>query len=52
MPTGVIAGGWEFVQAAYLISAAVLGSYFVSVHLRYRRESARAERAGGTKDMP
>ena len=51
MPSGVISGGWEFVQAAYLVSAVVLGSYFLSVHLRYRRES-RAEREGAARDMP
>lgn len=52
MPTGMIAGGWEFVQAAYLVSAVVLGSYFLSVHMRYKRERARAAREGAAGDMP
>lgn len=40
---GTIVGGWEFVWAAYLVSAAVLGGYAVSVVLRLRAERARAE---------
>ena len=47
-PTGVLSGGWEFVQAAYAVSAVLLGSYFLSVHLRYRRERARAAREDTT----
>jgi hypothetical protein len=41
---GVIQGGWEFVWAAYAVSAAVFLGYAVSVHLRYRAERARKER--------
>lgn len=40
---GFIEGGWEFVWAAYLVSAAVLGGYAVSVVVRLRAERARAE---------
>ena len=39
--SGVIQGGWEFVVAAYVISAAVLGGYAISVHARFRRERGR-----------
>lgn len=39
--TGTIQGGWEFVWAAYAVSAAILGGYAASVHLRYRRELSR-----------
>jgi hypothetical protein len=35
---GVIQGGWEFVAAAYLVSAAVLGTYAVSVLWRLKAE--------------
>lgn len=38
---GVIEGGWEFVWAAYGISAAILIGYAVSLHTRYRRERRR-----------
>src|SRR3954470_18263447 len=34
--SGVVQGGWEFVIAAYSITAAILGSYAASVLLRYR----------------
>lgn len=44
-PAGVIQGGWEFVIAAYAVSAAVLFVYGVSLVLRYRSARARAERA-------
>ena len=39
--TGVIAGGWEFVVAAYGVSAVVLLGYAISIHVRYRAERAR-----------
>ena len=42
--TGVIQGGWEFVWAAYGVSAVVLLGYAVSIHLRYRAERARSDR--------
>ena len=41
---GVIQGGWNFVVAAYVVSAVVLVSYAISVHLRYRAERDRARR--------
>jgi heme exporter protein C len=45
--TGQIQGGWEFVIAAYLVSAAILIGYSVSVHLRYLQERARHGREEG-----
>lgn len=42
--TGVIEGGWEFVVAAYVVSALVLLGYAVSIHIRYRAERARSRR--------
>jgi hypothetical protein len=44
--SGVIQGGWEFVVAAYAVSAAVLGAYAASVFLRLRKEKARAAHDG------
>ena len=44
--SGVIAGGWEFVTAAYSVTALVLVGYAASVVLRYRRERQRADREG------
>ena len=38
---GVIQGGWEYVQAAYLVSAAILLGYAGSVVWRYLRETRR-----------
>jgi hypothetical protein len=43
--SGVIQGGWEFVYAAYAVSAAVWIGYALSVHLRYRSELRRRARA-------
>jgi hypothetical protein len=45
--TGEIQGGWEFVVAAYLLSAAILIGYAVSIHLRYVQERARQGREEG-----
>ena len=42
--SGVLQGGWEFVWAAYALSAFVLGSYAASVFLRHRAELQRCER--------
>ncbi len=42
--SGVITGGWEFVTAAYTITAIVLGTYVISVLSRYSRESKAARR--------
>jgi heme exporter protein CcmD len=44
MEHGVIEGGWEFVWGAYGITALMLLSYALSVHLRFRAERARAKR--------
>lgn len=41
---GVIEGGWEFVTAAYVVSAVILVSYALSVVARYRSESSRRDR--------
>ena len=46
-PTGVIAGGWEYVWAAYAVTAVILLGYAVSVVMRYRAERARAAREAG-----
>ena len=50
-PAGVISGGWEFVTAAYVLSLIVLGSYALSVVLRYRAEVRRAERERGNLEV-
>jgi hypothetical protein len=42
--SGVIAGGWEFVVAAYAVSAGILATYATSVFLRYRTERRRLAR--------
>src|SRR5581483_7843791 len=39
--SGVIEGGWEFVVAAYAVTAATLATYATSVFLRYRTERRR-----------
>lgn len=41
---GVISGGWEFVNAAYILTAIVLGSYVFSVMSRFSKERAAARR--------
>ena len=41
---GVITGGWEFVTAAYVLTALVLSGYALSVVLRYQAEKGRADR--------
>lgn len=46
MSQGTVSGGWEFVQAAYVVSAVVLLGYFASVVARYRAERQRASREG------
>ena len=38
---GVIVGGWEYVRAAYVVSAAILLGYAFSVYWRYRIETRR-----------
>jgi hypothetical protein len=42
--SGVVQDGWEFVIAAYTVTAVVLGTYAVSVFLRYRNERSRLDR--------
>lgn len=44
-PAGVIEGGWEFVIAAYVATAAILLGYAVSVLQRYRKERSRRDDA-------
>ena len=44
---GIIEWGWEFVWAAYGISAAWLALYGISLHLRLRSERRRQEREAG-----
>jgi heme exporter protein CcmD len=41
---GYIEGGWEFVWAAYGVTAVVLVAYAVSVFLRYRAAKALVAR--------
>lgn len=40
--SGVVEGGWEFVTAAYVVTATVFIAYATSVFLRYRTEKRRA----------
>ena len=42
--SGMIQGGWEYVRAAYAITALILSAYAVSVFVRYRQEQARRGR--------
>ena len=42
--SGVVQGGWEFVVAAYAVTAAVLGAYTASVIVRLARGAAAARR--------
>jgi len=45
----MVQGGWEFVVAAYIVSAVVLVAYGAWVVLRYRTEKARAAAQAGTE---
>jgi len=47
---GVIHGGWEFVVAAYTVTAVILLGYALSVHWRYRAERARRRREAGREE--
>ena len=40
-PAGVISGGWEYVWAAYGVSAVILIGYALSVVARYRAQRRR-----------
>jgi len=42
--SGMISGGWEFVTAAYVVTAIVIGSYVISVLTRFSKERAAARR--------
>jgi hypothetical protein len=42
--TGVVQGGWEFVIAAYAVTATALAAYGASVFFRFRAERQRALR--------
>jgi heme exporter protein CcmD len=42
--SGILEGGWEYVWAAYGISAVILIGYAVSLLLRYRDERRRDRR--------
>jgi heme exporter protein CcmD len=44
-PSGVIEGGWEYVWAAYAVTAVILLGYAASLLARYRAERRRAARA-------
>jgi heme exporter protein D len=44
MTGGVITGGWNFVWAAYSLTAAVLAIYMISVLSRYAKERSDAAR--------
>jgi heme exporter protein CcmD len=48
-PSGVIEGGWEYVIAAYGITAAILLGYAASLIARYRAERRRAARQGASE---
>ena len=39
---GVVQGGWEFVWAAYIVTALLLGGYIAVVLARYRAERTRS----------
>jgi heme exporter protein CcmD len=39
--SGMIAGGWEYVWAAYGVTALFLGGYIATVLVRYRTEARR-----------
>jgi heme exporter protein D len=43
---GMVAGGWEFVWAAYAITATALLVYGGSLLLRYRRDLTKQEQEG------
>ena len=45
--SGVVSGGWEFVWAAYAVTAVVLGVYTFSIFSRLRAERARNARNEG-----
>ena len=50
--TGVISGGWEYVCAAYAVTAAILLGYAFSVYWRYRIETRRGTRTLAGAPLP
>ena len=48
--SGVVQGGWGFVAAAYIVTAAVLGGYATSVFLRWSSEKGRAAKETARRD--
>ena len=50
-PSGVIAGGWEYVWGAYLASAVILLGYAASLIARYRAERRRAARGATESEV-
>jgi hypothetical protein len=40
--SGIVQGGWEFVVAAYAVTALALGGYAVSLFVRLSAEKRRA----------
>jgi hypothetical protein len=49
--SGVLSGGWEFVWAAYGITAAVFVGYTLSLLLRVRGERARRRQSRSTPEV-
>ena len=45
-PSGVIEGGWEYVWAAYSLTAVILLGYAATLIVRYRAERRKAAREG------
>jgi hypothetical protein len=43
----MIIGGWQYIYAAYIVTASVLTLYITSVVLRYRRERNNDLRRSG-----
>jgi hypothetical protein len=52
MTPGTIVGGWEYVYAAYSLTALILSGYAVSVVLRHRQERARLAQAQAEHGPP
>lgn len=50
--SGVVTGGWEYVVAAYTLSAAILLGYACSIYLRYRSERTRRKRREAEERSP
>jgi len=45
--SGIVQGGWEFVIAAYLVTAVALGGYAASIFVRLAAEKRRASLESG-----